>query len=64
MAESRGPVLPPYGPSIHKAIASNDLARMREIAKTAQAWLDEHGNIGAALEALKAAIAQHEAKGR
>jgi Domain of unknown function (DUF1843) len=58
-----GPDLSLYGVAIHQAIATANLARMREMAKLAQEWLAEHGDLGAALETLKAEIARREAAG-
>jgi hypothetical protein len=53
-----------YGVGIHAAIASGDLAKMKELRTEAEKHLAEHGNIAAALEVLKAEIAKAEAKGR
>ena len=64
MAETHTPAVPPYGVAIHQAIATGDLARMREMAKQAQHWLAEHGDISAALETLKTEIARLEAARR
>jgi len=54
--------VPPYGPAIQQAIAGGDLARMKETAASAQAFLAQSGNVGAALEALRVEIAKLEAK--
>jgi hypothetical protein len=62
MAEKQLHPIPPYGPAIHKAIAGGDLAHMKEVAASADAHLAQHGNIGAALEALRIEIAKLEAK--
>jgi hypothetical protein len=62
MAEKQLHPVPPYGPPIQQAIASGDLARMREVAASAQAYLAQSGNVSAALEALKIEIAKLEAK--
>ena len=63
MAESEHPNIPVvlYGVGIHQAAASGDLSRMKKIAAEAEAWLAKHGNIRAALEALKIEIAKLEA---
>jgi len=45
-----------YGVAIHEAIASGDVGRMQEIAKEAEAHLEEVGDVSAALTALKAEI--------
>jgi ATP/maltotriose-dependent transcriptional regulator MalT len=58
MAEVR-----PYGPAIHEAIASGEVDRMRETLRQAEQHLAEHGNVSAAVEALKAEIARCESRG-
>jgi len=55
--------VPPYGVAIHEAIATQDLARMREMARRAQEWLAERGDLRASLETLKAEIGRREAAG-
>ncbi|HEV3001650.1 MAG TPA: DUF1843 domain-containing protein [Solirubrobacteraceae bacterium] len=57
MAEVR-----PYGPAIHEAIASGEVDRMREVLSQAEQHLSEHGNVSAAVEALRAEIARCERK--
>ncbi|HEX3685567.1 MAG TPA: DUF1843 domain-containing protein [Bryobacteraceae bacterium] len=54
-----GPV-PPYGVAIQQAIAQGDLAEMKRIAQHAEQFLTEHGDIRAALEALKIEISKLE----
>ena len=54
--------VPPYGVAIHQAIASGNLDQMKRVAKEAEAYLAEHGDAWAALEALKLEIARHEAR--
>lgn len=51
-----------YGVPIHHAIASGDLAKMKEMAAAAEKHLHEHGDVSAALEHLKIAIAKLEHK--
>jgi len=51
-----------YGVPIQEAIASGDLSRMKKIAAEAEAFLQEHGDVRAALEALKVEIAKAEFK--
>jgi hypothetical protein len=51
-----------YGATIHQTIATGDLNQMKILAVQAQKHLDEHGNVSAALEALKIEIAKAEAK--
>ena len=55
--------IPLYAVPIHEAAASGDLQRMKAVAQQAEAWLQETGNVSAALEALKLEIAKLEAKG-
>jgi len=52
----------PYGVAIQEAAASGDLAQMKAAAKLAEAHVKEHGNVAAALEALKIEIAKLEGK--
>jgi uncharacterized protein DUF1843 len=52
--------LPPYGPAIQDAVASGDLARMKAVARDAEKFVGEHGDVPAALEALKLEIARME----
>ena len=56
--------VPPYGVAIQQAIASGDLNRMKQVVKDAEAYLQEHGDVRAALEVLKVEIAKHESKGK
>jgi hypothetical protein len=62
--ERNGPIHPqqPYGVSIHRSIAKGDLAEMKALARQAEQYLRENGNVSAALEALKIEIAKLEAK--
>ncbi len=52
----------PYAPAIQQAVASGELRRMRAVAKQAEAFLAEHGDVRSALEALKIEIARLEKK--
>lgn len=52
----------PYGTAIHQAMASGDLAKMKEVAASAETYLKDYGNVAAALEILKSEIAKAEAK--
>jgi hypothetical protein len=54
--------IPPYGVVIQEAIASGDLAKMKEAARQAEEYLQEWGNIPATLEALKLEISKLEKK--
>jgi len=47
-----------YGVGIHEAIKSGDLKAMKKIQKEAEAYLESHGDVAAALEVLKAEIAK------
>jgi len=53
--------LPPYGEAIQQAVASGDLAKMKAVAKDAEAFL---ARAGTALGALKTEIAKLEKKGK
>ena len=50
--------VPPYGVAIQNAVASGDLAKMKQAAAEAEAYLHQHGDVSAALEALKIEIAK------
>lgn len=64
MAEQYGgKIIPLYGVAIQEAVASGDLARMKEVARQAEEHLREVGNVSAAHEALKLAIARMERSG-
>lgn len=58
----KGHVVPLYGVTIHHCIASGDLAKMKALVTEAEAHLRDHGNVAAALEALKVEIAKLEHK--
>lgn len=61
MAKKGDPVIIPlYGVTIHQAVCSGDLAKMRAVAKQAEEHLLQAGNVSAALEALKVEIARME----
>jgi hypothetical protein len=62
--ENTGPIhpLPPYGVSIHRSIAKGDLAEMKALAKQAEQYLRENGDVSAALETLRSEIAKLETK--
>lgn len=53
-------VIPPYGVVIQEAVASGDLARMKEAARQAEAYLRESGDVPTALEVLKLEISRLE----
>jgi hypothetical protein len=53
------PVIQPlYGVTIHHCIAKGDLAEMKALVLQAEEHLRNHGNVAAALEALKIEIAR------
>ena len=52
----------PYGTAMRTAVASGDVEKMREAKDAAEKYLQEYGNISAALESLKIEIAKLEAK--
>ena len=64
--EPVGGALPPYGPPIHDAIASNDLQQMKAVAEAARKALygvdfepvaaDRYDEVKEALDALESAI--------
>ena len=51
--------VPPYGEAIQQAVASGDLAKMKAVAKDAEAFL---ADVPAALQKLKSEIAKLEHK--
>jgi hypothetical protein len=53
--------VPLYAVTIHHCIAGGDLTKMKEVAAQAEKHLAEHGDVSAALEALKIEIAKAEA---
>jgi hypothetical protein len=61
MAE-HGPGVPPYGTAIQQAIAKGDLPEMKALVARAERYLQEIGNLSAAIEVLKVEIAKREAK--
>jgi hypothetical protein len=54
--------VPLYAVTIHHCIAGGDVAKMKQLAAEAEKHVADHGNVGAALEVLKAEIAKAEAK--
>jgi hypothetical protein len=61
---ARGVAVPPYGPPIHEAIATGNLAKMKAMEKQAEKYLTQVGDVSAALSALKAEIAKAEVKSK
>lgn len=63
MTEKSGHIVRPlYGVTIHHCIAGGDLAQMKALVNQAEAYLHDHGDVSAALEALKIEIAKLEKK--
>jgi len=54
--------IPPYGVAIQEAVASGDLARMKEAAQQAEQYVREWGDVSSALEVLKLEISKLEKK--
>lgn len=54
--------IPLYGVTICEAVASGDLARMKEVARQAEEHVREYGNVPAALEGLKLEISKLQKK--
>lgn len=50
----------PYGVVMRDAVASGDLARMKQAAAEAEEYLREYGDVAAALEVLRIEIAKAE----
>jgi len=53
---------PPYGVAIHQAIARGELAHMKQVAKEAEEYLRQAGDLPSALALLKVEIAKAEKK--
>jgi hypothetical protein len=62
MAQAERGAVPPYGPPIQEAIAKGDLAQMKQLAAETERYLQEVGDVPAALQALKIEIAKAEHK--
>ncbi len=54
--------IPPYGVAIQEAVASGDLAKMKEAAQQAEQYVREWGDVSSALEVLKLEISKLEKK--
>ena len=55
-------IVPLYGVTIHRCIARGDLDEMKKLVNEAEQHLRDHGDVRAALEALKVEIAKLEHK--
>jgi Domain of unknown function (DUF1843) len=53
---------PLYAVTMHNAITSGDLNRMKQVAQQAEQYLQQSGDLPAALQALKIEIAKAEHK--
>jgi len=62
MAEQERSSMVPYGPPILQAIAKGDLAQMKQLAASAEQYLQQAGDVRTALEYLKIEIAKLEHK--
>jgi len=61
--EKPGPIPHPlYATTIQEVLHSGELQRMREVAKEAEQYLQQTGDLSAALQALKIEIAKAERK--
>jgi HPt (histidine-containing phosphotransfer) domain-containing protein len=49
-----------YSAAMQEAAATGDLTRMKQVAREAEEHIAQHGNVPAALEALKLEIAKME----
>jgi hypothetical protein len=50
----------PYAQAVQQAVVSGDLQHMKSTLAAAEKYLSEHGNVSAALEALKLEIRKLE----
>jgi hypothetical protein len=57
---SHGGPVPPYGTAIQEAVASGDLTEMKQLARQAERFLMQYGDVRAALEVLKIEIRKLE----
>jgi Domain of unknown function (DUF1843) len=61
--EKPGPIFQPlYATAIQEALHAGELHRMKEVAKEAEQYLQQTGDLSAALQALKIEIAKAERK--
>ena len=60
--EKQGHAVALYAVTIHRCAAGGNLSEMKKVAAEAEEHLRFHGNVGAALEALKMEIAKLEGK--
>jgi hypothetical protein len=62
MERSNPPPRPLYSVTIQHIIAEGDLAKMRVLRADAEKFMQEHGDVGVALEMLKIEIAKMETR--
>ncbi len=63
MAEKQDSTIRPlYGVVIHEAVCSGDIHRMKQVAQEAEQYLQQAGDLPAALQHLKIEIAKAEHK--
>lgn len=60
MNRETGHVIPPYGVAIHQAISEGDLTKMKALLSQAEAVLQQHGDLAAAVGKLKQEIVKRE----
>jgi hypothetical protein len=60
--EKYDPIRPLYAVTIHDVICSGDITRMKQVAQEAEHYLQQSGDLPAALQALKIEIAKAEHK--
>jgi Domain of unknown function (DUF1843) len=61
--EKPGPIFQPlYATTIQEILHAGDVHRMKEVAKEAEQYLQQTGDLSAALQALKIEIAKAERK--
>lgn len=57
-----GGIHPLYAVTIHHCICRGDLREMKALVEQAEKFLHDHGDVGAALEALKLEVLKLEKK--
>jgi Domain of unknown function (DUF1843) len=60
--EGGGHAHPLYATPIHNVIAQGDLPAMKALLAEAETYLKDHGDVGAAVQSLRAEIAKRERK--
>jgi len=62
-SSSQPVIVPLYAATIHHCIGEGDVNKMRQLCAQAEKHMADYGDVGTALEVLKAEIAKAEAKG-